>query len=158
MKKIILNNFILEEFNEENKDYFNIIKKFDMDEQINKYIIATEDSFSDIVDYYMLSNDDTIYNKLYLVKSLDNKVIGSLELDGVMNNLYINYCILKKYRNNGYCTRLLREITMYLLRKVKSISLLIKEDNEKSKKLALKNGYNNVGYDEYGFYKYQINA
>ena len=47
---------------------------------------------------------------------------------------------------------------MYLLRKVKSISLLIKEDNEKSKKLALKNGYNNVGYDEYGFYKYQINA
>ena len=101
MKKIILNNFILEEFNEENKDYFNIIKKFDMDEQINKYIIATEDSFSDIVDYYMLSNDDTIYNKLYLVKSLDNKVIGSLELDGVMNNLYINYCILKKYRNNG---------------------------------------------------------
>ena len=157
MKNIRLESFILEEFNEESKDYFNIVRKFDMDEQINKYIIATEDSFSDIVHYYNLYND-SIYNSIYLVKLLDGQIIGSIELDGKKDNLYINYCILKKFRNNGYCTRLLREITMYLLRKVKSISLLIKEDNEKSKKLALKNGYNNVGYDEYGFYKYQINA
>ena len=54
MKNIRLENFILEEFNEESKDYFNIVRKFDMDEQINKYIIATEDSFSDIVHYYNL--------------------------------------------------------------------------------------------------------
>ena len=157
MKNIRLESFILEEFNEESKDYFNIVRKFDMDEQINKYIIATEDSFSDIVHYYNLYND-SIYNSIYLVKLLDGQIIGSIELDGKKDDLYINYCVLKKFRNNGYCTRLLREITMYLLRKVKSISLLIKEDNEKSKKLALKNGYNNVGYDEYGFYKYQINA
>ena len=157
MKNIRLESFILEEFNEESKDYFNIVRKFDMDEQINKYIIATEDSFSDIVHYYNLYND-SIYNSIYLVKLLNGQIIGSIELDGKKDDLYINYCVLKKFRNNGYCTRLLREITMYLLRKVKSISLLIKEDNEKSKKLALKNGYNNVGYDEYGFYKYQINA
>ncbi len=157
MKNIRLESFILEEFNEESKDYFNIVRKFDMDEQINKYIIATEDSFSDIVHYYNLYND-SIYNSIYSVKLLNGQIIGSIELDGKKDDLYINYCILKKFRNNGYCTRLLREITMYLLRKVKSISLLIKEDNEKSKKLALKNGYNNVGYDEYGFYKYQINA
>ena len=157
MKNIRLENFILEEFNEENNDYFNIVRKFDMDEQINKYIIATEDSFSDIVHYYNLCND-SIYNSIYLVKLLNGQIIGSIELDGKKDDLYINYCVLKKFRNNGYCTRLLREITMYLLREVKSISLLIKEDNEKSKKLALKNGYNNVGYDEYGFYKYQINA
>ena len=157
MKNIRLESFILEEFNEESKDYFNIVRKFDMDEQINKYIIATEDSFSDIVHYYNLYND-SIYNSIYSVKLLNGQIIGSIELDGKKDDLYINYCILKKFRNNGYCTRLLREITMYLLREVKSISLLIKEDNEKSKKLALKNGYNNVGYDEYGFYKYQINA
>ena len=157
MKNIRLESFILEEFNEESKDYFNIVRKFDMDEQINKYIIATEDSFSDIVHYYNLCND-SIYNSIYLVKLLNGQIIGSIELDGKKDDLYINYCVLKKFRNNGYCTRLLREITMYLLREVKSISLLIKEDNEKSKKLALKNGYNNVGYDEYGFYKYQINA
>ena len=157
MKNIRLENFILEEFNEENNDYFNIVRKFDMDEQINKYIIATEDSFSDIVHYYNLCND-SIYNSIYLVKLLNGQIIGSIELDGKKDDLYINYCVLKKFRNNGYCTRLLREITMYLLREVKSISLLIKEDNEKSKKLVLKNGYNNVGYDEYGFYKYQINA
>ena len=157
MKTIRLENFILEEFNEENKDYFNIVRKFDMDEQINKYIIATEDSFSDIVHFYNL-HDDSIYNCIYLVKLLNGQMIGSIELDGKKDDLYINYCILKDFRNNGYCTRLLREITMYLLKEVKSISLLIKEDNEKSKKLALKNGYNNVGYDEYGFYKYQINA
>ena len=149
MKNIRLESFILEEFNEESKDYFNIVRKFDMDEQINKYIIATEDSFSDIVHYYNLYND-SIYNSIYLVKLLDGQIIGSIELDGKKDNLYINYCILKKFRNNGYCTRLLREITMYLLRKVKSISLLIKEDNEKSKKLALKNGYNGNNWDDWG--------
>ena len=158
MKNIKLENFMLEEFKDDNKDFFNIVKEFDMDDQINKYIISTEDSYSDIVHYYNSYSDDSIYNSIYLVKLLDGQIIGSIELDGMSDDLYINYCILKKFRNNGYCTRLLREITLYLLKDVKKISLLIKDDNDKSKKLALKNGYNNIGYDEYGFYKYQINA
>lgn len=71
-----------------------MVNKFDTDREINKYIIMNDDSFSDIVDYYRQSNDDSIYNKLYLVRNLENEIIGSLELDGKENDLYINYSIL----------------------------------------------------------------
>lgn len=82
MNKIVLKNFVLEQFNYENIEHLRMIDKFDTDREINKYIIMSDDSFSDIVDYYRQSNDDSIYNKLYLVRNLENEIIGSLELDG----------------------------------------------------------------------------
>ena len=52
MNKIVLKNFVLEQFNYENIEHLRMIDKFDMDREINKYIIMSDDSFSDIVDYY----------------------------------------------------------------------------------------------------------
>lgn len=156
MNKIVLKNFVLEQFNYENIEHLRMIDKFDMDREINKYIIMSDDSFSDIVDYYRQFNDDSIYDKLYLVRNLENEIIGSLELDGKENDLYINYSILSDYRNKGYCTNLLRQISKLLLLEVKKISLLIKKDNEKSKHLALNAGYSKMSYENLGYYKYQI--
>ena len=52
MNKIVLKNFVLKQFNYENIEHLRMIDKFDMDREINKYIIMSDDSFSDIVDYY----------------------------------------------------------------------------------------------------------
>ena len=52
MNKIVLKNFVLEQFNYENIEHLRMIDKFDTDREINKYIIMNDDSFSDIVDYY----------------------------------------------------------------------------------------------------------
>ena len=135
-----------------------MIDKFDTDREINKYIIMSDDSFSDIVDYYRQSNDDSIYNKLYLVRNLENEIIGSLELEVKEDDLYINYAILSDYRNKGYCTNLLIQISELLLPKVKKISLSIRKDNEKSKYLALSTGYSKLPYENLGYYKYQIKS
>lgn len=157
MKKIVLTNFILESFDYNNMDHINIIKEFDNDIEIQKYIIASSNSFSEIIDYYKLYNTESIYNKLYLVRLYTGKIIGSVELDGD-KNVYINYSIIKKYRGNGYCLNLLKEITKYLLNEIQKIFLLIKNDNVASKKLALKAGYNFLCTEGFNFDKYQISS
>ena len=158
MKQINLKHFILEQFNYNNQEHFKMIDIFDQDKEIDKYIISTEESFRDVIDYYRLYTDDTIYNKIYLVKLLSGEIVGSIELDGKSSDLYINYSIIEKYRNKGYCTKLLKEITIYLLEEIKHISLLIKEENTKSSKLALKVGYTIVGNNNLGYNKYQIKS
>lgn len=156
MNKIVLKDFILEQFNDENIEHLRMIDKFDTDREINKYIIMDNDSF--IEECYEQSNDDSIYNKLYLVRNLENEIIGSLELEVKENDLYINYAILSDYRNKGYCTNLLRQISELLLPKVKKISLSIRKDNEKSKHLALSTGYSKLPYENLGYCKYQIKS
>jgi RimJ/RimL family protein N-acetyltransferase len=158
MKVIDLDDYVLEEFDYDNEEHINVVNEFDKDYEINKYIITTSDSFCEIIDYYRLSNNDSIYNKLYLVKDKYNNIIGEIELDGEKEDLYINYSILEMYRQNGHCTRLLIEVTKYLLNQIKTISLLIKKDNIKSMNLAKRVGYNKIDIDEYGYYKYQINS
>ena len=158
MKQINLKHFILEQFNYNNQEHFKMIDIFDQDKEIDKYIISTEDSFRDVIDNYRLYTDDTNYNKIYLVKLLSGEIVESIELDGKSSDLYINYSIIEKYRNKGYCTKLLKEITIYLLEEIKHISLLIKEENTKSSKLALKVGYTIVGNNNLGYNKYQIKS
>lgn len=158
MKIIYLKSFKLESFDYDNKEHFKMIRRFDQDKMINDYIITSSDSFSEIIDFYNLSDKESIYNKLYMVKNQSGEIIGSIELDGTKEDLYINYSILEEFRCNGYCTKLLKEITKLLLNEIKKISLLIKQENEKSKNLALRAGYEEIGYDGYGYYKYQINA
>ena len=157
MNKIILKDFILEQFSTENIDHTKIINEFDNDLEINRYIITNDSSFNDLVSYYSQMKEKGIYNKLYLVKNLENEIIGSLELDGNKDDLYINYAILKKYRKRGYCTNLLKQISYFLLLEIKEIFLLIKKDNEKSKRLALNAGYSKLDYENLGYYKYRIN-
>lgn len=163
MKKIKLDDFSLEEFDENNKEHLLMIQKLDFDFLINKYLIMEDDSYKDIIDYYRLFNNDDIYNKAYLIRLLSsNELIGTLELDGPKDNLYINYSILKEYRNKGLGTRIMRELTIKLLKEIQSICLLIKEDNVASKNLALSVGFKRIEkqsskYEETSYDKYQIN-
>ena len=159
MKKIDLEDFTLESFDYNNKEHFNMINKFDMDSEINKYIIPKDESFSDVIDAYRYFTSDEIYNTIYLIRLLlTDEIIGSIELDGKKEDLYINYAILKKYRNNGYCLTLLKELLEKIKEDTTQISLLIKEDNEPSKSLALKAGFKKVCKDEYNYDKYQIKS
>ncbi len=68
-------------------------------------------------------------------------MIGTIELDGSKDDLYLNYSLLKEYRNKNIGSKMLEEVTKYLLEKTKKITLSIREDNDASKKLALKTGY-----------------
>ena len=111
MKKIDLQDFTLESFDYDNKEHVSMINRFDIDSEINKYIIPKDESFSDVVDAYRYFKTDEIYNTLYLIRLLlTNEIIGSVELDGKKEDLYINYAILKKYRNKGYCLSLIKEL------------------------------------------------
>ena len=67
MKEINLKHFVLEQFNYNNPEHFKMIDIFDQDKEIDKYIISTEESFRDVIDYYRLYTDDTIYNKIYIL-------------------------------------------------------------------------------------------
>lgn len=159
VKKIDLQDFTLESFDYDNNEHVSMINRFDMDSEINKYIIPKDESFSDVVDAYRYFKTDEIYNTLYLIRLLlTNEIIGSVELDGKKEDLYINYAILKKYRNKGYCLSLLKELLERIKEDTTQISLLIKEDNEPSKCLALKSGFEKVCKDEYNYDKYQIKS
>ena len=90
MKIINLEDFTLESFDYNNKEHFNMINKFDNDVEINKYIIRDDDSFSDVIDEYRYFTSDEIYNTIYMVRLLlTGEIIGSLELDGKKDNLYL---------------------------------------------------------------------
>ena len=62
MKKIDLQDFTLESFDYDNKEHVSMINRFDMDSEINKYIIPKDESFSDVVDAYRYFKTDEIYN------------------------------------------------------------------------------------------------
>lgn len=159
MKKIDLQDFTLESFDYDNKEHVSMINRFDMDSEINKYIIPKDESFSDVVDAYRYFKTDEIYNTLYLIRLLlTNEIIGSVELDGKKEDLYINYAILKKYRSKGYCLSLIKELLERIKEDTTQISLLIDRDNEPSKCLALRAGFEKVCEDEYNYDKYQIKS
>lgn len=159
MKKIDLQDFTLESFDYDNKEHVSMINKFDWDKEIDKYIIKYDDSFSDQIDKYEEKRSNDIYNTLYMVRLLlTDEIIGALGLDGTKEDLYINYAILKKYRNKGYCLSLLKELLERIKEDTTQISLLIDRDNEPSKCLALKSGFEKVCKDEYNYDKYQIKS
>ena len=78
------------------------------------------------------------------VKKTNDKIIGYIYLSALFNEkLYLEYSIIKEYRNEGLGKLLLAEITEYLCNNynIKEISLNIDISNLASMNLA-----NSVGY------------
>lgn len=159
VKKIDLKDFTLESFDYDNKEHVSMINKFDWDKEIDKYIIKYDDSFSDQIAKYEEKRSNDIYNTLYMVRLLlTDEIIGALGLDGSKEDLYLEYAILKKYRSKGYCLSLIKELLERIKEDTTQISLLIDRDNEPSKCLALRAGFEKVCEDEYNYDKYQIKS
>lgn len=64
----------------------------------------------------------------------------------ISSSLY--YTICPKYRGLGYATKLLEEVSDYLLNKIDMLILSIDKTNEASKKVALNNDFNIIFEDD----------
>lgn len=58
------------------------------------------------------------------------------------------YAILPKYRNKGYATRMLEEVSDYILKNIDMLVLSINKENIASRKVAEKNGFKIIFEDE----------
>lgn len=90
-----------------------------------------------------IKENNDIFNHGYLVK-LNNNIIGYIYISAIKkDNIYLEYLIKDEYRNKGYATILINEITNYIFESynIEEIRLNISKDNIKSQKVALNNGY-----------------
>lgn len=90
-----------------------------------------------------LSSNNNIFQNGYIVLE-DDTPVGYLYISSKINDeVFLEYSILKEYRNMGYASDLLNETTNYLFNNynIKSIKLDIDPSNKNSILVALSNGY-----------------
>ncbi|MBP3635848.1 MAG: GNAT family N-acetyltransferase [Bacilli bacterium] len=156
MSIILSDNMLLEKVDKTNNEHKEIIKKINKDNKIKKYIIGILNDFDELISYYDLYNNE-MFNNVYFVR-YNNIIVGTIELVGCEDDLYINYAILEEYRGQNIGTKMLRLITLYLLNIVKKITLSIKESNVESIALASKIGYKPNNNKFLGYIDYQITS
>lgn len=90
------------------------------------------------------SSEDIIFNNAYLVKLKDN-IVGYIFISKEKNkNIYIEYLILKDYRNMGLATDITNELVNYIFENnlnLESIHLSIDPSNINSINVANKLGF-----------------
>lgn len=120
-----------------NKDkYKEVQDELDKGESSSKYIHQIKERLE-------LSNYNNIYQNAYIVLDKDTPV-GYLYISSMINDeVYLEYSILKRYRNMGYASDLLYEISNYLFENcnIKNIKLDIDPSNKGSILVANSNGY-----------------
>lgn len=139
---IKLTSFNLEKIQLEGKHY-GLVQNMSIDNKIKLYI--EKDFFDWLKKHQASSNDQIDVGKMYVV-SKDGREYGIVGSEGINEDGYLDvvYAIKKNMRDRGYGTKVLEEITPYLLEHVKDIKgihLRIDESNKGSKGIAMKNGY-----------------
>lgn len=81
-------------------------------------------------------------NNSYIVEK-DNSILGHFNVIQRENMVILDYELVKQYRNKGLGNNFLKVIENYLYENFdfEKIFLFIKYDNEKSRKIAIKNNY-----------------
>lgn len=147
MDKIYLRNFILEKFDLNNEKHLELIKKFDSDKTVKKYIFPNDESFYDLVT--SISNSNTIFNSFYVIY-YEDRIIGYVEIEN-MKDTYLNCALLKEERTKGIGTKFLNEIALYLLLnykdKVDSVNAMIESSNKASINATKKSGFTFIESD-----------
>lgn len=152
---IKLRHFNFEALDFNNKEHYYIVNR-----------LASEQSVKDYISYDFKNfvkepkkKEDIVSNGTYIIKKDDDIIglVGTKELD--------NHGILELWMalnpsdsGHGNGTKILEEITPYLIEKVDNlndIKFLINKNNIASKKASLKAGYNYVSTDENGIETYR---
>lgn len=126
---IKLENFILEKIDIRNPKHINLIKQFDNDALVKKYLYPYKESFYDMV----LDNDmsDFLFNSFYIINYQD-RIVGYVEIKNI-KDVDINYALLKSERNRGIATLFLKELSSYLLKEcqdqIMSVNTIIRKEN-----------------------------
>lgn len=104
---------------------------------------------------YQLQTTDIVFNKDSYIVLVDNIVIGHFNLlfniFGVKDKVSIDYELLESFRNKKYGFSFYQIIENYVVENFNpdEIILLVKYDNEKSKRIVEKNGFSvNYSYME----------
>lgn len=146
--EIKLKTLALENLNMCNSEHYILVKKSVRDENSKKFVSKNMDKFvKEPIDESKFED-----GKTYILKDKE-KLIGFIGSKKLNSNgvLEFWYNIDADYRNNGYATKVLEEITPYLIENIdglKDIKLNINKYNHASKKVALKAGYNIVDVDD----------
>lgn len=146
LKKIVLENFVLEEIDITKKEHLEIIKIFDNDSLVKKYLYPYKDSFYDLVTDSIKTDD--IFNTFYIIYT-NNTPIGYMEIEKP-NKTFLNSALIPTERRKGYSTQLLKELSSYLLKNysnVNSVNTIIRKTNESSIGTVLKAGLTKVEED-----------
>ena len=136
-----IDNFELIFYNEQHKD---IKDEFIFGESSSKFINNIENRLS-------IKPNEDFFNHGYLVKYKDN-VVAYLYVSGITNdNIYLEYSVLNKYRNQKIASNLINSITNYIFNNfnINEIKLNISKDNRSSQKVAENCGYYLDDEEEY---------
>lgn len=141
--KIELPSFILEKINITNSKHLQVIKEFDRDYIVKKYLYPYKDSFYDLVSNDL--NSPTVFNTFYIIYLKENnKPIGYTEI-GIPKNTYINAAFLNQERGKGYGTKFLSELSLYLITnysdEIETINTIVHRENLASRKTCLNSGF-----------------
>lgn len=141
MTKIILENFELEKIDLTNKEHLQLIRRFDNDYLVKKYLYPYKDSFYDLVTESF--DSQTIFNSFYVI-NYENRAIGYVEIEN-MKDTYLNYALLKEERKKGLASKFLKELSKYLLENYKefvnSVNTIIRNSNNDSIKASINSGF-----------------
>ena len=133
-----LQNFNLQEYND-TKEHRPIIIQLWNDELSNKYLY----DLSKEVKYLQEKNIKDQRNNAYIVY-YDSNPIGYISLKVDDNRCVISYGLIPEYRGKHLCTKLLQQLSRYILeiyQDVDNLILIIQNTNIGSIKVATNAGY-----------------
>jgi len=147
--KIVLDSFVLEEYDEENLEHVNVIYELNKDGSTKKFL-------GDI--NYMLMrikirSEENKYNRAFIAYFGDHP-IGYISLSYINNEYQIASGILNEFRRENLASSLLQDFSYYLLDNFEDIDKLvlrIDEDNIGSQMVA-----SLVGYEKENRVKYTM--
>lgn len=108
---------------------------------------------------YMKSRLKNQQSKVFVAIGENNEVIGFIQLypsystvslkpQWILNDFYVD----RKYRKQGYGTKLMDHVKLYFKDSVKGFILVTGKDNMTAKSLYEKNGWKTGEYDLYTYY------
>lgn len=138
MNDIILTNYHLIKFDEFNKQQLTYLKDLMQDEFFIKYLGHLEQDRNNV---YIISDSSNNYIGYF---SMSNPVVNNKNLTSI--TLY--YAIDNKHQCLGHATKMLTEVSEFLLDKIDMLVLMIDKTNTPSMKVAQNSGFNIEYQDE----------
>ncbi len=144
---MVLDNFILEEYNEKNIEHKSLLINLGNDFKIQRYLGNLEMLY----EFLNRNNKNGLVANFYV--AFFNKIpVGIITINQYSNTYEISYAILNIYRKQHFGSLLLSEFSKKIFEQyndIDSLDLRINIKNIASQKLALFAGYENICGDIY---------
>ena len=152
---IKLRNLYLEKFNSLNNEHYTLAKTLHNDNSVRNYISK---DFISFIEKMSSSIGDEKYEILtpYVVRDNSERLLGILgsQKEYKDNVVDLWYALDPSYRNKGFGSKVLSQMTQYLIKeKYDDVMLLIDNKNIRSINLAVSEGYNEIGKKSDGLNK-----